>query len=125
MNWLLVAAGGAVGTLCRYGLARLGMRLAGESWFPWGTFAANVLGSFLLGVVFVAAEGRSVLGVDARLVLGTGVMGGFTTYSSFNLEALKLLTESGLGKGGAYLAGTLVCCLGAGAVGLAAGRVMS
>ncbi len=122
MSWFLVALGGAVGTAGRYGIALLGQRWAGEAWFPWGTFSANVLGSFLLGLVFVTAEGRTFASVDARLVLGTGVMGGFTTYSAFNLEALKLFSDTSAAKGAAYITATVLLCLAAGAAGLALGR---
>ncbi|MEM9070680.1 MAG: CrcB family protein [Myxococcota bacterium] len=123
MTWLLVALGGAIGTSMRFGLALLGRRVAGESWFPVGTFAANVLGSLLLGVVFVLLEDKTIAGVDARLVVGTGVMGGFTTYSTFNLELLELLSEEPV-RGGLYLVATLATCLGAAALGLALGRAV-
>ena len=122
MAWILVPFGGAAGTALRYGLALLGQRLWGDAWFPGGTFAANVLGSFLLGVVFVWGEGRTIAAVDARLVLGTGVMGGFTTYSSFNLELIKLLGESPL-RASAYLLGTVATCLAAGLAGVALARL--
>lgn len=124
MAWVLVALGGAVGTSLRYGLALLGQRWAPEAWFPWGTFAANVLGSFLLGWVFVAAEGRTWADVDLRLVLGTGVMGGFTTYSSYNLELIRMLSEGETMRGGLYLGATIVACLVAGYAGLALGRLL-
>ena len=121
MQWLLLAAGGAFGTLARYGVSRLGTRILGEHWFPFGTFAANLLGSFLLGVVVVVLADRSWLGVDLRLVVGTGVMGGFTTYSSFNLEALQLASEDTV-RGLLYIGLTLALCLGAGWLGLVVGR---
>ena len=123
MAWLLVPLGGAIGTAMRYALALLGQRLWGDAWFPGGTFAANVLGSFLLGVVFVWGEGRTLAQVDARLVLGTGVMGGFTTYSSFNLELVKLLGEAPL-RAGAYLVATVGACLLAGLAGVALARLV-
>lgn len=124
MTLLMVALGGAVGTAMRYGLAELGQRWAPEAWFPWGTFAANVLGSFLLGWIFIAAEDRTIADVDMRLVLGTGVMGGFTTYSSYNLELIRMLSDGETLRSGMYLGATLVACLVAGFAGLALGRLL-
>jgi CrcB protein len=121
MTWLFVALGGAVGTLGRYGLARLASQHPAFG-IPWGTLSANLIGSFLLGIVVTRAEGRTLFGVDAQLVLGVGVMGGFTTYSSFNLETLKLFEESGLLRASLYLGLTIISCLVGGFCGLALGR---
>jgi CrcB protein len=63
--------------------------------FPWGTFFANVSGSFLIGVVLVLAEAGS-LPAGARAFLAVGVLGGYTTFSSFSYESLGLLTDSGV-----------------------------
>jgi len=122
VSWVLVSVGGAVGTLFRYGLARLGAHWFGGQWFPFGTFAANALGSMLLGLVYVLGEDHEIFGVDARLVLGTGMMGGFTTYSTFNLETIRLAADGAVGRAALYVALTLLVCLGAGAAGLALGR---
>jgi len=120
---LLIALGGALGTSLRYGVGKLSAeQAAGAGWFPSGTFAVNLLGSLLLGLLFVLGEGRSLLGVDLRLVLGTGLMGGFTTYSSFNLETLRLLEAGQTGRALLYVAITLGSCLVGGALGLALGR---
>lgn len=124
-TWLLVALGGAVGTTFRFGLGRLAVRLAPEAAWPVGTLGANVLGSLLLGLLFVLGEGKTLAGVDLRLVLGTGMMGGFTTYSSFNLEVLRMFTEGESLRAGLYLTATMVTCLAAGAGGLALGRLLS
>lgn len=118
MAALLIAAGGALGSLARYGLGIWLGQVLGAA-FPFGTLAVNVLGSFALGVVAEAFSGATVLGTDARLVLGVGVMGGFTTYSSFNLEVLRLLELGQLGKAAAYLAATFAGCLIAGGFGIA------
>ena len=91
--------------------------------FPFGTLAVNVIGSFALGLVAGAFSGASWLGTDLRLVLGVGLLGGFTTYSSFNLELLRMLEQGALGKAAGYLLGTWVGALGAGAIGLFAGRL--
>ncbi|MFW6051184.1 MAG: fluoride efflux transporter CrcB [Myxococcota bacterium] len=123
MSWLGVAIGGAFGSVLRYGLSLLAAALGGPDW-PFGTFAANVLGSFGLGLLFVVGEGREVLGVDSRLVLGTGAMGGFTTYSTFNLEMIRYVQEGMAWRAVAYGAATLLICLAAGLAGVAAGRVL-
>jgi len=92
--------------------------------FPWATFTVNAVGSLGLGIVFVLGEGRSLLGADARLLLGTGVMGGFTTYSAFNLESLGLVQGGAYGRAALYMSATVVVCLLAGALGLVIGRVI-
>ncbi len=92
--------------------------------FPWATFTANVLGSLGLGLVFVLAEDRSWFGADLRLLLGTGVMGGFTTYSAFNLESIGLMQNDAWGRAALYMGGTVVVCLVAGALGVIIGRAI-
>lgn len=124
MTWIGVALGGAFGSVLRYGLGVLAAVLGGPDW-PWGTFAANVLGSFGLGLLFVVGEGRELFGVDSRLVLGTGAMGGFTTYSTFNLEMIRYAQETMLWKAVLYGLTTVIACLLAGAAGLATGRALT
>ncbi len=121
----LIGLGGAVGTLLRYGLGEAAKARFSDAWFPLGTFGANALGSLALGFVFVFLEGREVFGVDARLVFGTGMMGGFTTYSTFNLETLKLIESGAVARAVIYLVATVATCLIFGAVGLALGRAVS
>ncbi len=114
---LLVMLGGAAGTLARY-LANLWLgQLLGPT-LPYATFAVNVLGSFVLAVLSELGAGHGVLGVGLRLVLGTGVMGGFTTYSSFNMETLRMAEQGEVGRAASYVALTVVTCLSAGALGL-------
>jgi CrcB protein len=85
---------------------------------------ANAVGSFALGVVMELGEGRTIYGVDARLPLGVGLLGGFTTYSSFNLEVLKYWDQGQLGRAAAYSGGTFILCLIAGFAGLAVARAV-
>ncbi len=124
MTWLWIAIGGALGTLLRFALARAGVGHPAWHGLPVATLAANLLGSTLLGVIYVAGEGRTIFGEDVRLVLGTGVMGGLTTYSTFNLEALRLAEEGELGRALGYVALTLVACAAGGYAGLAIGRAL-
>lgn len=113
MQLLLVAFAGALGTSLRYGLGRwLGDR--GE--LPWHTLTANVAGSFLIVLAAFWLQEHRLLGTETRTVLMTGALGGFTTYSAFNLEVLLMLQRAEWGKallyfgvtaGGALLAGAL------------------
>jgi CrcB protein len=115
-RFLLVCLGGAVGTGARYLFSTAMARAFGN--FPFGTLGVNVIGSFLAGVVMVLALERSALGPDTRLVLVTGVLGGFTTYSSFNQETIQLARSGSLGLAAANVAVTLIACLAAGAAGI-------
>jgi CrcB protein len=88
----LVMLGAAVGAACRWLTDRF-IQARHDSVFPWGTFTVNVLGSLLLGMVLAAADGRTAL----VALLGTGFCGGFTTFSTFGVETLRLATDgSGL-----------------------------
>ncbi len=120
---LLICLGGAVGTGARYLLGGLVVRWVGAD-FPYGTLLINVLGSFLVGLVQQVGLSTLLIPDTLRVVLAIGVMGGFTTYSSFSYETLKLV-EAGSWVGAAvYVALTTALCLGCCAVGLSLGRVL-
>lgn len=87
---VLIALAGAAGTLSRYIMAQAVQRLFGPG-FPAGTFAVNILGSFLFGLVWTLFEDRLPMGSEARMVLLTGFMGAFTTFSTFMFETSALL----------------------------------
>jgi CrcB protein len=123
-RFLWICLGGAVGTGARYLLSTWVARAAGPG-FPWGTFAVNVLGSFLLGLLLQVALTTGSPGPTLRVALATGVLGGFTTYSSFNYETLALLQEGEWALGLANVLGTVFACLVAGWLGLVAGRGMA
>ncbi len=90
-RYLLVALGGALGSLLRYGLGAWVQALTGPS-FPYSTLLINALGSFLIGVVIrLSLEGA--LSGEGRLFLAMGVLGGFTTFSTFSYETLALIQE--------------------------------
>ena len=99
MAWLWIFAGGGLGAMLRYGLSGWVQERAGDA-FPWGTFAVNVVGCFAIGVLATAFEERSVLRPELRLALLIGLLGGFTTYSTFGLETWRLLED---GEGGRAL----------------------
>ena len=118
-RFLWICLGGAAGTGARYLLSGWLLRAAGPG-FPWGTLAVNVIGSFLLGVLLQLSRAT-----DLRLALTIGVMGGFTTYSSFNFETLQYLLRDEWLTAFAYVAATLLVCLTAGALGLLCGRLLA
>jgi CrcB protein len=122
-RFLWICAGGAAGTAARYLLSTWLLRLAGPA-FPWGTLAVNVLGSFLLGAVMAIGLTSDLLSPTARLTLATGVLGGFTTYSSFNYETLRYLEEANWLLALGNVTVTVLACLVAGVLGGWAGRLL-
>jgi CrcB protein len=120
---LLVCLGGAAGSGARY-LVGVGLGRWLGTGFPWGTLAVNLVGSFLLGAIMELGLRLEAIPPDLRLFLATGVMGGFTTYSSFNYEVLGYLQRGAWAEGGAYLGTTVAGCLAAGLLGIAAARLL-
>ncbi len=120
-RFLWICLGGAAGTGARYLVTLWALRIAGPG-FPWGTLAVNVVGSFLIGLIMQVALTTGLIPPLLRLGLTTGVMGGFTTYSTFNYETLLYLQRSEWLLAFANLAATVLICLAAGALGLVAGR---
>lgn len=116
---LLVAAGGAIGCVLRY---------AASAWlsrdYPWGTLAVNLAGSFLIAVVMFGMLERGVIGSDGRFFLVTGVLGGFTTMSSFAYESLAI-AERAAWRAGIYVALTVAGCLAAAWLGRAVARSLA
>ncbi len=107
MNFLLVAAGGAFGAGMRHLASGAVLHRMGSDW-PYATFSINVLGSFLLGLLagclaYKGAEGSSQL----RLLLGTGVLGGFTTFSAYSLETALLIERGKIASAAAYALGSV------------------
>ena len=104
---LLVAAGGALGSVGRFLTGEWMTRLSGTG-FPWGTLAVNLAGSLLAGLVFAWLAGRDGAGAWLRLLLMVGVLGGFTTWSSFALETLLLGRSGNTGAALAYVVASVV-----------------
>lgn len=90
MTYLLVAAGGALGATARYVVADLVHRVA-SPFFPWGTFLVNITGCFLFGLIAGAGEAWGVVGPLTRTFMLVGVLGGYTTFSSFAFETVQLM----------------------------------
>lgn len=120
-RFLLVCLGGAAGTGARYLVGTWAVKALGTR-FPWGTLLINAVGSFLIVIALNAGLSRAAISPDLRLVLATGVLGGFTTYSSFNFETLRLLQHGHLALGVLYLGATVFGCLLAGCIGILATR---
>lgn len=109
-RFLFVCLAGAVGTGARYLLGTWAARTFGPV-FPVGTLIINAIGSFLLVVIMGLSLDRGLISADLRVVLTTGAMGGFTTYSTFNYETLRLFQQGSRGLGLLYLGATLAGCL--------------
>ena len=118
---LLVALGGAIGSLARYKLSGLVLHHTIDWRFPAGTFAVNVIGCMVAGVLAGLAERHDLLGPEARLLLFTGVLGGFTTFSAFGLETMFLLRRGEAWIAGANIFGSVAAGLLALWLGLAIG----
>jgi CrcB protein len=112
MTYLWVALGSALGGMARYGCAGLAARWFGAS-FPWGTLIINVSGSLLIGFLAtaLAPDGRLLAAPDTRAFLMIGILGGFTTFSSFSLETLNLARDGEWLWAGANIASSIVLCL--------------
>lgn len=120
MTWVLVALGGALGAPLRY-LADRAVQGRHDSVFPWGTFAVNAVGSLALGLLTgaVLAGGG---GAGVRALLGTGLCGALTTYSTFSYETLRLAERGRPLLAVANVAGSLLVGLGTAFLGLALAR---
>ncbi len=98
---LLVALGGALGSMLRYGVGRWAIVMMGPG-FPFGTFAVNILGGLLMGLLAGWLARTSQGGEELRLLLGVGVLGGFTTFSAFSLEVYNMITRAEIALAAAY-----------------------
>jgi CrcB protein len=87
---ILVGAGGCVGSVLRYVLSGWVHRVLDNPWFPYGTLVVNITGSVAIGFLAGLAENRSLFSSDTRLFVFIGLLGGFTTFSSFTVETLSL-----------------------------------
>jgi CrcB protein len=117
-RFLLVCLGGALGSGARYLVSTWAARVWGPE-FPRGTLIVNVTGSFLLGSIQAAALATEAVSPELRLFLGAGIMGGYTTYSSFNYETLALVEQGAFSLAAVNLGATVLGCLAAGLFGIA------
>jgi len=124
IHLLAVALGSALGGCLRY-LATLGVNALLQRAFPWGTLAVNVAGCLLIGMLHVFIVERGGQSETLRLFTMVGVLGGFTTFSSFSLETLLLVQQGALGRAAGYVAASVVVCLAASVAGMALARAAS
>lgn len=118
-----VAVGGAIGASLRWALGTWIVERTGAG-FPWSTFVINVGGAFLIGVLMALSLERGVLTGDWRLFLGTGVLGGFTTFSTLSYESIALMQDGLWAAGFANMFGSGVAGLLAAWLGLVVGRAV-
>jgi len=118
MEFLIVFLGGGLGSAMRHGVNVLAARYV-ASGFPFGTLAINVLGSFAMGLIVELLALRMGLPQNLRLFLTTGILGGFTTFSTFSLEAALLHERGQTALAGGYVAASVVLGIGALFLGMA------
>ncbi|ACE91300.1 camphor resistance protein CrcB [Rhizobium phaseoli] len=120
----LVALGGAIGSVLRYYVGQWALRLMGPA-FPWGTLAVNVVGCFVIGVFAELIARRFNASMELRLLLITGFLGGFTTFSAFSLDAISLFERGEAVAGGIYIAASVGLSMAAVISGLAVMRALA
>jgi CrcB protein len=123
-HFLLVCLGGALGSGLRFLAATGAVMLFGAD-FPRGTLFVNLLGSFLLALVMGVSTSSTLVSLELRLFLGAGLMGGFTTYSSFNYETIMLAAQGSWGPALFNVLVTVTGCLLSGVAGLVVGRAIA
>jgi len=119
---LLVMAGGAVGASARHLTGRATLSLFGPG-FPYGTLAVNLIGGFAMGLLVGALARMSVPGENWRLLLGVGVLGGYTTFSSFSLDVVNMIQRGDLAIAALYITVSVIGSIAALFAGLALVRV--
>jgi CrcB protein len=122
MNQVLaIAGGGAVGALLRYWVSSGVYLLAGRD-FPYGTLVVNVLGSLLMGFLYIWLLERTLGGVAMRAFVLIGLLGAFTTFSTFSMETLNLMEAGQMGRAILNTLMSVVLCIGAAALGVMLAR---
>ncbi|MFP3874959.1 MAG: fluoride efflux transporter CrcB [Thiohalophilus sp.] len=118
---LAIAVGGAIGSVLRFTLSGGVHQWLGRD-FPYGTLSVNVLGSLLMGFLYIVLLERASLGPEWRALLLIGLLGAFTTFSTFSLETLNLIESGALLKAGLNILLSVTLCLVAAWLGMLGGR---
>ncbi len=124
-NWLLVGSGGFLGSIARYYMGGMVLHRTGATRFPWSTLSVNILGCVMIGLLAAIAERTHLITPSVRLLLFTGVLGGFTTFSAFGFETYFLAREQAWGWAVANVVLQLVLGLGGVWVGHRIGQFIS
>ncbi len=124
LNYLIVGCGGAIGSILRYGIGILSVRLWGLN-FPWGTMAVNVIGALLIGIFAGLVSSFQNWAETTRLFLMVGILGGFTTFSTFSLDAVMLIEREQYLYFILYTAGSVILSIAVTIIGLFLTRVVT
>jgi len=116
-HYLAIALGGALGSVLRFAMNEAVSARFGRA-FPWGTLSINVIGSFLIGLLAVILVERLEVSPAVRLGLMVGVLGGFTTFSSFSLEVVQLMQNGAFMRALLYVVASVTVCVLAAAAGI-------
>ncbi len=122
--WIAVGVGGALGALARHGVGLVALRALGPN-FPWGTLTVNVAGGFAMGLFIAWAAAREPQSALLRSFIAAGLLGGFTTFSTFALDAVMLWRDRSAGAAALYVAASVALSIGALLAGMAAGKSFS
>ncbi|WP_455211308.1 fluoride efflux transporter CrcB [Kaarinaea lacus] len=122
MQYLAIAAGGALGSLLRFWSSTAAHRLLGQS-FPYGTLFVNVVGSFIMGFLYVLLTSRMELAAPWRAFFLVGLLGAFTTFSTFSMDTLQLLEKGLWLRAVLNVFSNVVMCIAAAWMGVLIGRI--
>jgi CrcB protein len=123
MNSVWVFLGGGLGAAARYGAQGFVHRWMGAE-FPFGTMVVNITGSFVIGLLMTLLEERFIAVPELRLFLTIGILGGYTTFSSFSFETMAMISGGNYLGGGMNILGSLVGCLAATWLGMTLGKLL-
>lgn len=121
LQLLTIAGGGALGAVLRFGMSSYVYRLLGRD-FPYGTLAVNVVGSLLMGILFILFVERGLVSAEWRSAIIIGFLGAFTTFSTFSIETLMLMESGELSRAALNVVLSVTLCLVATWLGLVMGR---
>jgi len=122
-SYILVFAGGGIGAALRYWLSGVVHERLGSA-FPYGTLAVNILGCFVIGIVMASMQERFLAHPSLRVFLTIGILGGFTTFSSFSYETIAMLKDGEFFYSSVNILASLVCCIAGTWLGVIVGKHM-
>ena len=120
---MIAGLGGFLGSALRFWLSTFTYRVLGQG-FPYGTLCVNVIGCFVIGFLMATFENRLIVNPNVRIFLTVGILGGFTTFSTFSYETISLLKEGSYFIGAANVICSLLICLVATWIGGIAGKLL-